>query len=228
MEKIKLIAIIGKAGSGKNTFLNKITSILDVFKYKGDDPDCKEYYDFYQDLKDKFNETYNIIIPFTTRPMREGEINGKDYHFIDEDKIGNMIENGTVAQVEDFRGWLYGTLWDDYDPKKLNIGIFNPRAVEYLNDYDNMDITTIYITAPDKDRLLRQLNREDNPDIKEIIRRYGTDEIDFDEAELKYLPNVHRIDNSNTKLRPKDNKIFRECINRDKLFFDIINSVKLD
>lgn len=36
-----------------------------------------------------------------------------------------------------------------------------------------------YITASDKTRLLRQLNREGDPDVEEIIRRYSTDKKDF-------------------------------------------------
>ena len=77
----------------------------------------------------------NIIVPFTTRPKRPGEQDGIDYHFLKSEQAAELILNGEVAQVVDFRGWLYGTLWDDLKEDKINIGIFNPRAVDYLNDY---------------------------------------------------------------------------------------------
>lgn len=187
---IKLIAIIGKSGSGKNTILNRFTEIpYAEIPYSTPMLTTKEI--------DKFKQKYHIVVPFTTRPMRQGEVEGVDYHFLDDDNIGELIEDGSVAQVEDFRGWLYGTLWSELKEDKLNIGIFNPRAVEHLADYVDLDITTVYITAPDKDRLLRQLQREDNPDVKEIVRRYGTDEEDFTESELEFLPNMVRINNPN-------------------------------
>lgn len=191
MKKIKLIAIIGKSGSGKNTILNRFiqTPYLDTV--------------ITEKIIENFNQKYHIVVPFTTRPKRQGERDGIDYHFLPEDDIGELIENGSVAQVEDFRGWLYGTLWDELKEGKINIGIFNPRAVEHLADYVDLDITTVYITAPDKDRLLRQLQREENPDVKEIIRRYGADEEDFAESELKFLPNLIYINNPDIE-EPRD------------------------
>lgn len=189
---IKLIAIIGKSGSGKNTILNNFFET--PYAIKG----------WTQKDIIEFEKKYHIVVPFTTRPMRQGEIEGVDYHFLDEDNIGELIEDGSVAQVEDFRGWLYGTLWSELKEDKLNIGIFNPRAVDHLNDYIDLDITTVYITAPGKDRLLRQLQREDNPDVNEIIRRYGTDDEDFADVAL-YLPNLITIHNP-TIQKPKSNE----------------------
>lgn len=195
---IKLIAIIGKSGSGKNTILNRFVQLPYMNA------------EITHELIKGFNKRYHIVVPFTTRPMRQGEVEGVDYHFLDEDNIGTLIEDGSVAQVEDFRGWLYGTLWSELKEDKLNIGIFNPRAVEHLADYVDLDITTVYITAPDKDRLLRQLQREDNPDVKEIVRRYGTDEEDFAESELKFLPNMVRINNPNIP-QPKNENSLTDC-----------------
>ena len=160
--------------------------------------------------------------------MREGEVDGQDYYFINKDKIGTMIEDGSVAQVEDFRGWLYGTLWSELKEDRINIGIFNPRAVDYLNDYVDLDITTVYIMAPDKDRLLRQLEREDNPDVKEIVRRYGTDEEDFAESELQYLPKMHRINNPNANCLFTDNRYVDAMFRPHMEFLKVVASVKND
>lgn len=41
--------------------------------------------------------------------------------------------------------------------------------------------------TPDKERLLRQLNREDNPNVREIVRRFDADWVDFDCADLSYM-----------------------------------------
>lgn len=49
---------------------------------------------------------------------------------------------------------------------------------------DELDLTIVYVQTNDKVRLIRQLNREEEPDVDEILRRYRTDQwdfIDFDE-----------------------------------------------
>ena len=194
MKKVKVIAVIGKAGSGKNTFVNRYMNTPDTFKYEGDD---QEYLAIYRKIKDSFEEKIHLIVPFTTRPMRPGEVEGRDYHFYKEGSVDDLICSGEIAQATYFREWLYGFAWDEFIEDKLNIGIFNPGAVIDLLDYDGLDITTIYIDAPDKDRLLRQLNREDNPDVKEIVRRFGTDDYDFREEVLAEIPNLIRINNPN-------------------------------
>ena len=54
----------------------------------------------------------------------------------------------------------------------------------------------IYIVASDKERLIRQLDREENPNIEEIIRRYQTDSIDFlelEEYDYTILPNEDSV-----------------------------------
>jgi guanylate kinase len=56
--------------------------------------------------------------------------------------------------------------------------------------YENIDLTLFKITAAPKTRLLRQLNREQNPDVNEIVRRFEADKeeymkIDFDYIELQ-------------------------------------------
>ena len=44
-----------------------------------------------------------------------------------------------------------------------------------------IDLTVYYVQASDKERLLRQLKREEDPDVKEIIRRFSADEQDFND-----------------------------------------------
>jgi hypothetical protein len=48
------------------------------------------------------------------------------------------------------------------------------------------------VRAPAKERLLRQLNREDDPDVSEVIRRFNTDTEDFNHLNFEYidLPNA--------------------------------------
>ena len=48
-----------------------------------------------------------------------------------------------------------------------------------LAAHDDIDLEIIYVKASDKTRLLRQLNREEEPNVHEIVRRFYTDEADF-------------------------------------------------
>ena len=186
---INLVAVIGKAGSGKNT-------ILSTFINEVKDNSCFEIAG--QKFFRQFDEIFNIIVPFTTRPMRPGEREGVDYHFITKDRAMQLIDLGQVAQYAIFNDWIYGTLFEDYDEKRINLGIYTPKAINNLNYKDRFHITTAYIIVDDKTRMIRQLNREENPDVHEIARRFLADEVDFDKTIIDKLPNVIQIKNPNS------------------------------
>jgi hypothetical protein len=55
-----------------------------------------------------------------------------------------------------------------------------------MSGMPDLDVTVFKIVCSDKTRLLRQLNREADPNVKEIIRRYKADEEDFFDLEFNY------------------------------------------
>ena len=160
---INILAIMGKAGSGKDTLLKAL-------------------------LKEPaFKDSASPIISCTTRPIRENEQDGVDYHFLTHEQFTDQIVNGEMLEATVFNDWCYGTSMANLAKDKLNIGVFNPEGVELLRSNPDVNLTLIYIEANDKDRLMRQLMRENNPDVHEIIRRYSADEMDFSEEEIEYL-----------------------------------------
>lgn len=163
MEKYDIIAIMGQAGAGKDSFLNTLAN--------------KDYL-----------PQFSPIISCTTRPKRDYEKDGVDYHFLTNEEFAEQVLNGEMLEATVFNNWCYGTSIKSLTKNKINIGVFNPEGVEILRDNQNINLTVIYIIADDKTRLLRQLNREENPDCKEIVRRYGTDKNDFNDARIK---NIH-------------------------------------
>lgn len=169
MKKI-IVALMGKAGAGKDTILNKI---------------CTDHPEF------------NKIISCTTRPMRDNEHDGEDYHFITNKDFIQKVLNGDMLEATEFNGWHYGTMKSSL-ANGINIGVFNPEGFDCLTQIPIKDVHVIgfYIKCNDKERLLRQLNREQNPDIKEIIRRYSTDEMDFTELDEQKVPHITELDNS--------------------------------
>ena len=168
MSKIKLIALCGKAGSGKDTIMHEAI---------------------------RFNPNLNEIISCTTRPPREGEVEGKNYYFLSEYDFLNKVKDGEMLEWTNFNNWFYGTALFSCDPNKINIGVFSPKAIRTLLLRKDCNLFVVWVRTSDKERLLRQLNREDNPDVKEIVRRATTDYEDFDSINFKYF----EIKNETTK-----------------------------
>jgi len=173
MNKYNIVAILGKAGSGKDSIL---PSVL------------------------KQNPELHKKISCTSRPPRDYEKDDVDYHFLSPLEFIDSPEQFIEKQC--FNNWWYGTRISDLVPAPaINIGVFNIEGVEQILNktkeviwakdgkgnkimpfYQNpMQITVlpIFLSCSDKMRLIHQLMREENPDIKEIFRRYEADEKDF-------------------------------------------------
>ena len=159
-----IIAIMGKAGAGKDTLLDALCDL---------------------------HPEWNKIISCTTRPPREGEVDGESYFFLSQDEFLDKMYDGSMLEVSSFRGWSYGTSLDGLDENKINIGVFNPEGIDKITSLDDLvNPHLILVKSEDRTRLLRQLNREENPDVQEIIRRFGTDENDFMDVEKDFSPQI--------------------------------------
>lgn len=154
-----VIAFMGKSGAGKDTILNAV---------------CEKY------------PNLNKKVSTTTRPPRDYEKDGVDYYFITGEEFTNKVLNFEMAEATDFREWFYGTEYRALKEKGLNVGVFNPDGVRALSEDSKINLLVIYVTVSDKTRIIRALNREVNPDIEEIFRRYHTDELDFSELNFDY------------------------------------------
>ena len=163
MMKYKVIALVGKAGAGKDSLLDEVLT-GNLGKYN-----------------------LHEIVSYTTREPRQGEIDGFSYHFVDKYTFADMVHDGRMLEYTKFNNWMYGTALDSLSTEKTNIGVFNPAGIISLMNRPDIDLYVIYITATDKERLIRQLTREENPDVREILRRYDADEDDF------YLFEQHTI-----------------------------------
>ena len=158
---ITIIAIIGEAGSGKD-FLTKR-------------------------LVKKHPALFHEIVSCTTRPKRGGEKDGIDYYFLTQEQFLEYEIQNKMLESTNFRGWYYGTLLDSLSETKINIGVFNPEGIRNLQKRDDIFVIVYRLAATPKVRLLRQLNREEDPDVDEIIRRYSTDKDDFEKIDFNYV-----------------------------------------
>ena len=175
MSKYKVIAICGKSASGKDTLL-RYTIMNYMWLHK--------------------------IINCTTRPPRENEIDGKNYHFLSLEEFAHKdaIE-GKMIEVTKFREWYYGTSIEDLSLDEINIGVFNPAGIYALMQREDVDLYVVQVVASDKTRLLRSLTREDNPDVDEIVRRYLADREDFEVFSTVYEPD-YIIENDVSGISP--------------------------
>lgn len=167
-----IIAIMGKAGSGKDTLCRTL-------------------------LKQPEFADAVPIISCTTRPIRDNETNGVNYYFLTIEEFTDQVLSGDIIEATSFNNWWYGTSSKNLNPNKLNIGVFNPEAIGLLRENEFINLKLIYVEADDKDRLLRQLNREYDPDCHEIVRRFSADEQDFAEDIIDFLaPDLFILNNN--------------------------------
>lgn len=134
------------------------------------------------------------IVPYTTRPIRAGEIDGEEYHFVDEGQLADFIREGKVIERRRYNTvhgeWNYFTVDDNEDVRSGHnfIMITTLEAYNKLKQYYGADcVVPIYIETEDYERLRRAMDREsrqEKPSYDEVCRRYLADEQDFSEENL--------------------------------------------
>lgn len=109
------------------------------------------------------------IVSHTSRPMREGEINGREYYFVDDKIMKNMLENNEFVETRSYTvangdTWYYGISKAEVK-EGCNITIVDLQGLKEFEQYiESIDgnIVSIYIDCPLQLRLQRSLTREHN------------------------------------------------------------------
>lgn len=117
---------------------------------------------------------YQPVLEYTTRPMRAGEENHKDYHFVDDesfDKMDAAREFAETLYVETIYGlWKYGARKEDL--KDGCILICGPRQIEQLLN-SGVPCKFILLNIDKKTAMARAAKRGD--DLEEFERRFMRD-----------------------------------------------------
>ena len=119
------------------------------------------------------------IVSYTTRPPREGEVDGVDYHFISEQEFLRMKYDEAFAETAVYRGWYYGTAKEDCADDK--VAVLTPHGLRQIKKIPGLNVVSYYIAVPRRDRLIKILQRGD--DIEEAYRRSLSDVGQFDGIE---------------------------------------------
>lgn len=119
----------------------------------------------------KHNLTYSVSM--TTRNIRPGEVNGKDYYFVSREEFEQRIEDGKFLEHAEFVGNYYGTPLD-----KVNEQLDNGKEVVLEIEVEGAlqvkkkvpDCVMIFIVPPSKEDLYKRL-RSRGTESEEIIEQ---------------------------------------------------------
>lgn len=191
----KIYCVMGKSSSGKDTV--------------------------YKKLKEQYKE-FRLIVPYTTRPIREGEKDGVEYYFVDPEQFRAMKEDGNVIESRSYNTkcgiWTYFTADDGQIDLSAADYLLIGTLVSYqaLREYFGEEaIVPVYLEVEDGLRLARALERErrqEKPKYAEMCRRFLADEEDFSEENLIKSGITERFGNED----------FTECLNKIQRYIEEI------
>ena len=156
----------------------------------------------------------NRVAIYTTRPKRDGEQEGMEYHFVDkkflDDNKDKVIETRVYHTV--FGDWYYATLDDGKIKNDANYVVIGTlESYNSIKKYYGKDaIFPIYLEVSNDVRKQRALERENMqkvPKIDEMERRFKADEIDFSEENIRNAEIEKRYVNDDF------DKCFEEVVN---------------
>lgn len=147
------------------------------------------------------------LVLYTTRPIRAGEENGREYFFTDEGKRVELEKQGRVIESRSYHTvhgiWTYFTADDgQVDLTKADyLGIGTLESFLKLKHYYGKEkVIPIYIQVENGERLTRALEREkaqEQPKYAEMCRRFLADEEDFSEEKIQKAGIRKRFENVN-------------------------------
>ena len=194
--------IMGKSASGKDKIYK---GLMKTFGARDNAGAKNAAVSSAPDTNESAEVNLHPIILYTTRPIRTGEKEGRQYHFTDETglnafrKAGKVIEERTYQTIAG--PWTYATVDNGLDPRKTNyLAIGTLVSYVKVRDYFGSDLVVpIYIDVSDKNLLTRAMHREadqENPRYKEMCRRFLADSEDFDEEKITAAGITRRYDNN--------------------------------
>ena len=124
--------------------------------------------------------------------MRDYETQGNPYHFCTVNEFTDKLLSGDMIEAAKYNDWFYGTPESELYEGYINIGIYGESALKCLiEEQDKYNIFFLEVVAPDKERLLRSLQREKSPNgCAEICRRFISDQKDMEKISVIYEPEM--------------------------------------
>ncbi len=180
-----LFIIAGSAGAGKTTIIKEV-------------------------IKKLGSENVNRFPTCTTRPPREGEINGKDYYFFTKDEFLEHIRSHDIIEAKKVYGNIYGTnlnaILTTLSSTKVAIKDFDVEGCANVRRRVNkvlsskgikpIPVVMVLIDAPDNVLVSRMKQRNDNTNILERERELIKERVIKRKTHYDYIINNDDLDKS--------------------------------
>jgi len=115
-----------------------------------------------------------ISVSVTTRPPRLGEVNGREYHFVDDKEFDRLVASGALLEWARFAGNRYGTPREPLNEKLeagvsclLEIDVAGARQVRLAAP----DARLVFLAPPSWDELVRRLTGRGTEPAEVLQRR---------------------------------------------------------
>ena len=161
-----LIAIVGGSGSGKSTLEDEII----------------------------IHDGFRKAVSYTTRDKRDGEHNGREYHFVTEQQFQESVDNNEMLENVVFSGNKYGLSKKEFEKNNDHlVFVVEPNGLNQILDYidtNALDVEPliIYMDIVEKERFKNMVKRGDNP--VAIQERLKQETIVSDFAEFGITPQI--------------------------------------
>lgn len=141
MKNKVLVCIVGGSGSGKSTLEDEII----------------------------IHDGFSKAVSTTTRDRRDGEHNGREYHFVDVSEFQKLIDANKLVEHVQFAENHYGLTIDEFNKSSDHlVFVVEPNGLDQITKYikaNDLAITpiTIYMDIAEKERFKNMVKRGDNP-----------------------------------------------------------------
>ncbi|HIX76025.1 MAG TPA: guanylate kinase [Candidatus Fusicatenibacter merdavium] len=164
-----------------------------IFYLMGKSASGKDH--IYEYLKQQETLELRPLVLYTTRPIRQGEQDGREYFFTDEKKLEDFRREGRIIEERVYHTvqgpWYYFTA----DDGQISLEKNNYLSIGTLESYEKMKeyygeerMCPLYVEVDDGIRLERALKRErkqQHPQYAEMCRRFLADCEDFSEEKIE-------------------------------------------
>jgi len=118
-----------------------------------------------------------MSVSATTRPMRPGEVEGRDYYFVDRKRFDEMVANGDLLEWAPVFGNHYGT---PRAPVEASLAAGHDvlfdidwQGTQQLREKARSDLASVFVLPPSIEELEKRL-RSRAQDPEDVIRRRMT------------------------------------------------------
>ena len=128
------------------------------------------------------DNSFKISVSHTTRKARPNEVDGVDYHFVDEEKFKSLLDDGAFYEYSKIFGNYYGTSKSSVDTiLKNNCNVLfdiDWKGAQQLSKFKELNLVKIFILPPNKEELEKRLiarNQDGKESIKNRLLAYSQD-----------------------------------------------------